>query len=79
MLHNKAYYRKFKCNGYEWGGAYDYPESHFFVKELPGYKFLELKCTEDCLSNGNFEFMANHELTFTDEKLKEICGPSIYS
>jgi hypothetical protein len=66
MKHSKSHYKSITHNGYQWGG-YDGNDMHFFTKEVKeGYRvvgYLELKCSEEDLTNGNFEFMADNGLT----------------
>lgn len=60
MKHSKEHYRKITHNGFVWYGFCD--GFHCFSKkEKSGY--LNLRCREDQLSNGDFEFMADNGLT----------------
>lgn len=60
-------------NGYRWF-ATELDGSHCFVKELGGYadgkytpvRYLEMRCLPEDLTNGNFEYFAEHGLTNTN-------------
>jgi hypothetical protein len=78
MKHSKQHYRDIKSNGYEWFGFID--GLHHFTKEHGGFidgKFIpktysELICSEECLENGNFEFMAKHGFTYGKELVSKL-------
>ena len=79
MLHqSKDFYRGLKLpNGYEWGGAGDLPFTHFFQSGNYRTGFKVMECSEVCLSNGDAEFMATHEMTCTKERLAELSAECI--
>ena len=77
MKYPKSHYRKIALPvGYVWGGFDN--NRHFFVREIKnpneqisgtewklGGRFYEtLECTDECLENGNAEWMARHGYTF---------------
>lgn len=71
MKHSKDYYRnKGKELGLTWGGFDD--GIHFFQSGDYKIGFKPMECTEECLENGNAEFMVKHDLTLTKEKVKHI-------
>jgi hypothetical protein len=73
MLHSKQHYRDIKANGFEWVG-FDCGV-HMFQKEIRENGrtlYALLRCTEEHLTNCNFEFMADQGYTLSDEKVKQI-------
>jgi len=71
MKHSKDYYRKSAPAGWQWVGTGDYPFTHIYSSGDYKTGFKELNCTEDCITNGNLEFMAKHGLTMTTALLKK--------
>lgn len=85
LLHSKDYYRQIaeKLNAtlgvdpnlearWRWGGAGDYPYTHFFQKGSYATGFTVLDCSEDCLTNGDLEFLAKNGMTCDAERLKAL-------
>ena len=72
LLQPKDYYRKIAPPGWVWVGGGDYDYTHIF--QTGDYKtgFKVLECSEDCLTNGNLEFMAQHSLSCTKPLLKKL-------
>lgn len=61
MKHSKNYYKNLpKHNGYEWY-SFDKGKHFFKKKEAKGYSVI--KVTDKDIENGNFEFMAQHEMS----------------
>lgn len=71
MIHSKDYYRKSAPNGWQWVGCGDLPFTHIYSRGNYTEGFQELECSEECLTNGNLEFMAEHGLTMTKALLKK--------
>lgn len=71
MKHNKDHYRnKGKELGMSWGGCDE--GVHFFQSGNYKDKFKVMYCTEECLENGNAEYMVKHDLTLSDEKVRSL-------
>ena len=58
---NKAQLRNLCINGYIWFGLDK--GIHLLLKQVSSSQWLEIRCTESQLSNGDIEFMATHNLT----------------
>jgi len=56
--------QKITCNGFHWVFNDDDGAYIFVKKTQDGYKTMRLLSTD--MTNGNFEYMANHELTNTN-------------
>lgn len=61
LIHDKDYYRAIKPSGFMWFGLID--GFHHFSKEVERGKWLEIRCREEQLTNGDIDFMAEHGLT----------------
>ena len=55
MEHTKSHYRKITRNGFKWWGFVD--GFHNFSKQVDTGKWFNIRCREDQLTNGDFEFM----------------------
>ncbi len=60
MKHKKNHYRGMTVEGYKWQGYWD-KFHHFVKKEDKGY--LECRCTDQEIENGDLLFMIQHNLT----------------
>jgi len=54
MKQNKSFYQSLNFDGFTWSGFWDNLH-HFVKKECAGY--LEVKCTDDDIKNGNLSDM----------------------
>lgn len=57
----KEHYRTIKANGFSWFGFLD--GLHHFSKQRADGKYAQIRCREEQLENGDFEFMAENGLT----------------
>ena len=62
MIHSKEHYKTLSKDGYKWTGFWD--KFHHFTKEVNNPRgYLTVACTDEDLTNGNFDFMIKHGLT----------------
>jgi hypothetical protein len=74
MFHPEQYYKDLNktknLDGYKW---ISFDEGlHYFQKELGRATYLHLICEEYQINNGDLEFMAEHQMSLSGERIKKI-------
>jgi hypothetical protein len=64
MLKNKEYYKNIAPQGFKWVGVGKFPYTHLFQSGNYSDGFIMINFSEDCLTNGNLEFLCKNKLSF---------------